>query len=73
MYLITEEWYEGEAYNVTAYGQKTTEQIDDITNQMEKYSPYDYCDYCELKTPEEYEHKLDVLKGLGSVIKFAND
>lgn len=58
-YLITDEWYEGYGYTIsTAYGKRAKEEIDNLCDYMEKYSPYDYA------VPTIYETKQEYLKAL---------
>lgn len=42
-YLFTEEWDEGGKNHVSAYGKRSRKEVDEIADQMERYSPYDYC------------------------------
>lgn len=69
IWLITEEWDNGDlaepnfpAYHINAYPGITEVQSAMITTDMEKYSPYDYCDYEEFETEEEFNAKLEFFK-----------
>lgn len=76
-FLITEEWYEEDVKDfgrcesvATCYGQLTPKKIDSIVESMNKYSPFDYVDYQEFNTIEEYESHINRLKENGSQIKY---
>ena len=58
-WLFTEEWDEGCKEKVAIYGKKSVKEIDNIRDQMERYSPYDYCVANEFDTEAEYQAALD--------------
>lgn len=53
-YLFTEEWDEGGVNHIAAYGLRTEKEIDEIREQMESYSPYDYNSSVVTDTEKEY-------------------
>ena len=72
-YLITLEWNEGEylapnfpAYHVTAYGR--VGNADSIVRDMDKYSPYGFCDHEIVKSENEYQERLEWWKAKGADI-----
>ena len=69
-YLFTEEWNDGGVNHVTAYGKCTESKIDDITDQMERYSPYDYCCANVSDTEEEYKDYLQARIDNGDEVKY---
>jgi len=69
-YLITLEWNDGEyiepnfpAYHVTAYGR--VENADSIIKDMEKRSPFVYCDHEIVKSEKGYQESLEWWKSKG--------
>ena len=60
IWLFTEEWDEGCKEHIAAYGRKSENEAQEIREQMERYSPYDYCTTCEFDTEKEYRMALDV-------------
>ena len=71
-YLFTEEWDEGGKVHVAAYGKIKRSEIDDILEQQEKYSPYDYVDSVETDSEEEYNQYLQVRIDNGAEVKYYN-
>lgn len=79
MYLLTHEWNEGRnvephfpLYHITCYGKVTEERKDDIIEQMEKWSQYDYCTYDSYVTEEEYNERIEFFRSKGAEITFSN-
>jgi len=75
IWLITEEWDDGEfiepnfpKYHITTYPGVLESQMAMIVTDMEKYSPYDYCDWEEFDTEEEFDVKLEYFKSKGCII-----
>ncbi len=71
-YLFTEEWDEGGKNHVAAYGKREESEIDSIVDQMERYSPYDYCCSNESDTEDEYNYRLEVRINNGAEVKYYN-
>ena len=71
-YLFTEEWDEGGVNHVAAYGKRKRSEIDDICDQMDRYSPYDYCCSNESDTEEEYKSRLQARINDGAEVKYYN-
>ena len=81
-YLLIEEWYEADQvevnatkkdlsyYHVTAYGKMTQDEADEIDNQAQRWSPYDYVcpDYYD--DEGAYNDALEHLKSKGAKIKY---
>ena len=57
-YLFTEEWWEGGKAEVAAYGKRSEKEIDDLCEQMDKYSPFDYA------CPNIFDNESDYLSAL---------
>lgn len=60
-YVIIQEWDEGQKHRVTAYGQKTEKEINNLRDNMEWYSPYDYAVLDEYNTKDEFVKALNLL------------
>ena len=73
MYIFTEEWDEGGRNHVAAYGKRTEKEIDEIREQQEKYSPYDYVDSVVVDTEEEYKSYLQARIDNGGEVKYYNE
>ncbi len=71
-YLFTEEWYEGGQNHVSAYGKRSRKEVDEIADQMDRYSPYDYCCTNESDTEEEYKSRLQARINDGAEVKYYN-
>ncbi len=71
-YLFTEEWDEGGKVHIAAYGKRSSKEIDSIADQMDRYSPYDYCCTNESDTEEEYKSRLQVRINDGAEVKYYN-
>lgn len=71
-YLFTDEWDEGGQNHVSAYGKRSLKEIDEIADQMERYSPYDYCCTNECDTEEEYNSRLQIRINDGDEVKYYN-
>ena len=69
-YLFTEEWDEGGVNHVTAYGNRKRSEINEICDQMDRYSPYDYVDSVECETEEEYNQYLQARIDNGAEVKY---
>ena len=72
-YLFTEEWDEGGRNHVAAYGKRSSKEIDYIADQMDRYSPYDYCCTNESDTEEEYKSRLQARINDGAEVKYYNN
>ena len=72
-YLFTEEWDEGGVNHVAAYGKRKRSEIDDILEQQDKYSPYDYVDSVVVDTEEEYKEYLQARIDNGAEVKYYNE
>lgn len=71
-YLFTEEWDDGGKNHVAAYGKRKRSEIDSIIDQMNRYSPYDYCCSNESDTEEEYKSRLQARINDGAEVKYYN-
>lgn len=71
-YFFTEEWYESGKNHVSAYGKRSLKEVDEIADQMERYSPYDYCCMNESDTEEEYNLRLQARINYGAEVKYYN-
>lgn len=71
-WIFTEEWDEGCREKVAAYGKRPTREIDEIVDQMERYSPYDYCNPCIFETEKEYQSALDARIKKGCEVSYYN-
>lgn len=71
-YLFTEEWDEGGIVHVAAYGKRKRTEIDNICDQMERYSPYDYTCPNESDSEEEYNSLLQARIDNGAEVKDYN-
>lgn len=69
-WFFTEEWDEGGTVHVAAYGQQKRSEIDNILEQQEKYSPYDYVDSVTCDTEEEYKKYLQARIDNGAEVKY---
>ena len=76
VFVIIEEWWEPRnelekihSY-VSAYGEMSLERAENLRDQMEKYSPYDYATCDIYNTEEEYNQHLENLKKLGSTLTY---
>ena len=58
-YLFIEEWYDGGAVKLTAYGKISENRCEEIIGEMEKYSPYDYAVPNVFDTMDDYSIALD--------------
>ena len=76
VFVIIEEWWEprGEQekihFHVSAYGKMSLERAENLKDQVEKYSPYDYATCDIYNTKKEYNQHLENLKKLGSTITY---
>lgn len=71
-YLFTEEWDEGGVNHVAAYGLRKRSEIDNIVDQQERYSPYDYIDHVVTDSEEEYKTYLQARIDNGAEVKYYN-
>jgi hypothetical protein len=71
-WFFTEEWDEGGTVHVAAYGQRKRSEIASISDQMERYSPYDYTCPNESDTEEEYKSRLQARIKNGAEVKYFN-
>lgn len=69
-WFFTEEWDEGGTVHVAAYGKQKRSEIDNILEQQDKYSPYDYIDHVMVDTEEEYKTYLQTRIDNGAVVKY---
>lgn len=69
-WFFTEEWDEGGKVHVAAYGQQKRSEIDNILEQQDKYSPYDYIDHVMVDTEEEYKTYLQARIDNGAEVKY---
>ena len=71
-YLFTEEWFEGGKLHIAAYGKRSLKEVDEIADQMDRYSPYDYCCTNESDTEDEYNSRLQARINDGAEVKYYN-
>ena len=71
-YLFTEEWDEGGTVHVAAYGKRHMKEIDEILDQQDRYSPYDYVDSVVRDSEEEYNRYLQARIDNGAEVKYYN-
>ncbi|MBR6031295.1 MAG: hypothetical protein IKP36_04960 [Bacteroidaceae bacterium] len=57
-WFFTEEWDEGGVIHLTKYGKRKVSEINETRFQMERYSPYDYCNLVECNSEEQYDSYL---------------
>lgn len=71
-YLFIEEWWEGSKTEVTAYGKRSEKEIDNLCDQADKYSPYDYVCPCIFDKEDEYTSALNCRINDGCKITYDN-
>ena len=71
-WFFTEEWFEGGQNHVAAYGKRKRSEIDRLSDQMDRYSPYDYACPNESDTEEEYKSRLQARINDGSDVQYYN-
>ena len=72
IWFFTEEWNEGGVKDtiVNAYGCISKDEEEDILDQMDRWSPYDYAMGQECETEEEYIMKLESCEKRGYKINY---
>ena len=69
-WFFTEEWFEGGKVQVAAYGKRKRSEIDTISDQMDRYSPYDYAVPNVSDSEEEYKSRLQARINDGAEVKY---
>ena len=72
-WFFTEEWDEGGVIHVAAYGKRKRSEIEKLSDQMDRYSPYDYCCTNESDTEEEYKSRLQARINDGAEVKYYDE